>query len=46
MDVSLSDPLTWIVVLVAPVLIVALRWSLRSRRRPPPAAHDEPPPQA
>jgi len=33
MNISLSDPLTWVVVLVAPVLIVALRWSLRSRRR-------------
>ena len=31
--VSLSDPLTWLVVLIAPVLIVALRWSFRSRRR-------------
>jgi len=31
--VSLSDPLTWLVVLLAPVLIVALRWSLRARRR-------------
>ena len=32
MDISLSDPTTWIVVLLAPVLIVALRWSLRSRK--------------
>lgn len=40
MNVSLSDPLTWIVVLVAPVLIVALRWSLRSRRRKPPPGDD------
>ena len=33
MNVSLADPLTWVVVLVAPVLIVALRWSLRRRSR-------------
>jgi len=33
MNISLSDPLTWVVVLVAPVLIVALRWSVRARRR-------------
>jgi hypothetical protein len=39
MNISLSDPLTWIVVLVAPVLIVALRWSIR--RRPPPGGHDD-----
>ncbi len=32
MDISLSDPATWIVVLLAPVLIVAVRWSLRSRK--------------
>jgi hypothetical protein len=43
MSISLSDPLTWIVVLVAPVLIVALRWSVR-RRRPPPDGHDDHPP--
>ena len=41
MNVSLSDPLTWIVVLVAPVLIVALRWSVR-RRRPPHETGDPP----
>lgn len=33
MHISLADPLTWVVLLVAPVLIVALRWSLRGRRR-------------
>jgi hypothetical protein len=33
MDISLADPMTWIVVLVTPVIIVALRWSIRSRRR-------------
>jgi len=42
MDISLADPLTWVVVLVAPVLIVALRWSFR-RRRPP--GGDQPPPE-
>jgi hypothetical protein len=31
MDISLSDPATWVVVMVAPVIIVAVRWSLRSR---------------
>jgi len=31
MDISLNDPMTWIVVLVAPVIIVAVRWGLRSR---------------
>jgi hypothetical protein len=35
MDISLSDPLTWLVVLVAPVFIVALRWSMRNRRKKP-----------
>jgi hypothetical protein len=42
MNISLSDPLTWVVVLVAPVLIVALRWSAR-RRRPPPGGPDDHP---
>ena len=32
MDISLTEPMTWIVVLVAPILVVALRWSLRRRR--------------
>jgi len=32
MDISLASPLTWLVVLIAPVFIVALRWGLRSRR--------------
>ena len=40
MDISLSDPMTWIVVLVAPVLIVALRWSLRRKRRRREGEHD------
>lgn len=31
MDISLSDPMTWVVIIVAPVIVVALRWSLRSR---------------
>src|SRR5438270_538018 len=31
MDISLSDPLTWVVVVVAPVIIVALRWGMRER---------------
>jgi hypothetical protein len=31
MDISLSDPTTWIVIIVAPVIIVAARWGLRSR---------------
>jgi hypothetical protein len=31
MDISLSDPITWVVVLLALVLIVAARWALRSR---------------
>ena len=34
MNISLADPLTWVVVLVAPVLIVALRWSFRRRKAP------------
>ena len=33
MDISLSDPTTWIVVLLAPVLIVAVRWSVRNHDR-------------
>jgi hypothetical protein len=32
MDISLSDPMTWVVVIFVPVIIVALRWSLRGRR--------------
>ena len=31
MDISLSDPMTWVVIIVAPVIIVAARWGLRSR---------------
>jgi hypothetical protein len=31
MDISLGDPATWVVVIVVPVIIVALRWSMRSR---------------
>ncbi len=31
MDISLSDPMTWVVVVVAPVIIVVARWGLRSR---------------
>jgi hypothetical protein len=31
MDISLTDPMTWIVIVVAPVIIVAARWGLRSR---------------
>ena len=33
MDISLSDPMTWIVVIVAPVIIVVVRWGLRGRGR-------------
>ena len=40
MDISLADPLTWVVVLVAPVLIVALRWSFRRRKARRPDASD------
>jgi hypothetical protein len=42
MDISLSDPMTWVVVIVGPVIIVALRWGLRSRvgRREPPRDSD------
>ncbi len=32
MDTSLKDPITWVVVIVAPVIIVAVRWSLRRRK--------------
>jgi hypothetical protein len=32
MNISLADPMTWVVVLVAPVLIVAARWALRRGR--------------
>jgi hypothetical protein len=32
MDISLSDPMTWIVIIVAPVIIVVVRWSMRGRR--------------
>jgi hypothetical protein len=42
MNIPLSDPLTWIVVLVAPVLIVALRGSFRRRHPPHGADHDDP----
>lgn len=31
MDISLSEPMTWVVVIVGPVIIVALRWGVRSR---------------
>lgn len=31
MNISLADPMTWVVVLVAPVIIVAVRWGFRSR---------------
>jgi hypothetical protein len=31
MDISLSDPMTWVVVLVTPVVIVAARWAMRRR---------------
>jgi hypothetical protein len=41
MNISLADPLTWVVVLVAPVLIVALRWSFRRRKQ---HEHDHEPP--
>jgi hypothetical protein len=34
MNMSLSDPLTWLGVLVASFLIAGLRWLLR-RERPP-----------
>jgi hypothetical protein len=40
MDISLSDPMTWIVVLVAPVIIVAVRWGLRSRAERRASRHD------
>jgi hypothetical protein len=29
----MSDPLNWLVVLIAPVIIVALRWGMRNRSR-------------
>jgi hypothetical protein len=32
MDISLSDPTTWVVVIFAPVIVVALRWALRRRK--------------
>jgi hypothetical protein len=32
MDISLNDPMTWVVVIVAPVIIVAVRWALRRRK--------------
>ena len=31
MDISLSDPATWVVVIFAPVIVVALRWAMRAR---------------
>jgi hypothetical protein len=34
MSMSLSDPVTWVGVLVASFLIAGLRWLLRSRGRP------------
>ncbi len=32
MDISLSDPMTWVVVIFAPVIVVALRWAMRRRK--------------
>lgn len=40
MDISLGDPMTWVVIVVAPVIVVALRWSLRARRRRGDEPHD------
>jgi hypothetical protein len=31
MGISLNDPMTWLVVLAAPVIIVAARWAMRGR---------------
>jgi hypothetical protein len=41
MNMSLSDPLTWLGVLVAAFLIAGLRWLLRDRGRPPVQGEDE-----
>jgi hypothetical protein len=32
MDISLSNPTTWVVVIFVPVIVVALRWALRRRK--------------
>lgn len=29
MDISLSNPMTWVVVIFVPVIVVALRWAAR-----------------
>jgi hypothetical protein len=45
--ISLSDPVTWVGILVASLLIAGLRWIMRGGARPPPPteadrAEDEP----
>jgi len=40
--ISLSDPVTWVGILVASFLIAGLRWVMRGGgRRPPPSADGE-----
>jgi hypothetical protein len=41
MNLSLSDPLTWLGVLVASFLIAGLRWLLRRERPPARKSEDE-----
>jgi hypothetical protein len=42
--ISLSDPMTWVVVLLASLLIAGLRFVMRGRATPPePSASDDEP---
>lgn len=40
--ISLSDPMTWVVVLIASLAIAGLRFLFRGRGSPPPQSDEEP----